>query len=202
MENVFRRAGIDVPEPVRCFLQGETDAWLRVEDTETETPWSSERISPVSTPRKISTSPSATTPCTSLPGAMPPGTRTNRATGAKCATGTTPAAARCRARRTRTLLWPRTSTGSSKSTPSCRRNPEPRPPKSTSPAGSPVTRGARELRDLTGSNTLPARYRTHQAAGARGEVPDAKRRTAHFGSTDTARTLRGAEPHPILPVRP
>jgi hypothetical protein len=71
-----------------------------------------------------------------------------------------------------------------------------------SSGGSPVTRGARELRDLTGSNTLPARYRTHQAAGARGEVPDAKRRTAHFGSTDTARTLRGAEPHPILPVRP
>ena len=32
MENLFRRTGIDVPEPVRRFLQGETDAWLRVEE--------------------------------------------------------------------------------------------------------------------------------------------------------------------------
>jgi HSP20 family protein len=32
MENLFRRTGIDVPEPVRRFLQGETEAWLRVEE--------------------------------------------------------------------------------------------------------------------------------------------------------------------------
>ena len=32
MENLFRRSGIDVPEPVRRFLQGETDTWLRVEE--------------------------------------------------------------------------------------------------------------------------------------------------------------------------
>ena len=32
MENFFRRGGIDVPEPVRRFLQGETEAWLRVEE--------------------------------------------------------------------------------------------------------------------------------------------------------------------------
>ena len=32
MENLFRRTGIDVPEPVRRFLQGETDTWLRVEE--------------------------------------------------------------------------------------------------------------------------------------------------------------------------
>ena len=32
MDNLFRRTGIDVPEPVRRFLQGETDAWLRVEE--------------------------------------------------------------------------------------------------------------------------------------------------------------------------
>lgn len=31
MENIFRRTGIDVPEPVRRFLQGEPDTWLRVE---------------------------------------------------------------------------------------------------------------------------------------------------------------------------
>ena len=32
MENIFRRSGIDVPEPVRRFLQGETDSWLRTEE--------------------------------------------------------------------------------------------------------------------------------------------------------------------------
>jgi HSP20 family protein len=32
MENYFCRSGIDVPERVRRFLQGETDAWLRVEE--------------------------------------------------------------------------------------------------------------------------------------------------------------------------
>jgi HSP20 family protein len=32
MDNIFRRTGIDVPEPVRRFLQGETDPWLRVEE--------------------------------------------------------------------------------------------------------------------------------------------------------------------------
>ena len=32
MENLFRRTGIDVPEPVRRFLQGESDTWLRVEE--------------------------------------------------------------------------------------------------------------------------------------------------------------------------
>lgn len=32
MENIFSRTGIDVPEPVRRFLQGETAAWLRVEE--------------------------------------------------------------------------------------------------------------------------------------------------------------------------
>jgi HSP20 family protein len=32
MDNVFRRAGIEVPEPVRRFLQGETTGWLRVEE--------------------------------------------------------------------------------------------------------------------------------------------------------------------------
>lgn len=32
MENIFRRSGIDVPEPVRRFLQGESDSWLRTEE--------------------------------------------------------------------------------------------------------------------------------------------------------------------------
>jgi HSP20 family protein len=32
MENLFLRTGIDVPEPVRRFLQGEKDTWLRVEE--------------------------------------------------------------------------------------------------------------------------------------------------------------------------
>lgn len=32
MENFFRRSGIDVPEPVRRLLQGETDTWIRVEE--------------------------------------------------------------------------------------------------------------------------------------------------------------------------
>jgi HSP20 family protein len=32
MENFFRRTAIDVPEPVRRLLQGESDAWLRVEE--------------------------------------------------------------------------------------------------------------------------------------------------------------------------
>jgi HSP20 family protein len=32
MENLFRRTGIDVPEPVRRFLQGESETWLRVEE--------------------------------------------------------------------------------------------------------------------------------------------------------------------------
>lgn len=32
MENFLRRGGIDVPEPVRRFLQGETEGWLRVEE--------------------------------------------------------------------------------------------------------------------------------------------------------------------------
>jgi HSP20 family protein len=32
MENFFRRSGIDVPEPVRRFLQGETEDWLRIEE--------------------------------------------------------------------------------------------------------------------------------------------------------------------------
>lgn len=32
MENFFRRAGIDVPEPVRRFLQGDPEGGLRVEE--------------------------------------------------------------------------------------------------------------------------------------------------------------------------
>lgn len=32
METSLRRGGIDVPEPVRRFLQGETEGWLRVEE--------------------------------------------------------------------------------------------------------------------------------------------------------------------------
>lgn len=32
MDNLFRRTGFDVPEPVRRFLQGESDTWLRVEE--------------------------------------------------------------------------------------------------------------------------------------------------------------------------
>ena len=32
MDNIFRRSGVDVPEPVRRFLQGETEGWLRIEE--------------------------------------------------------------------------------------------------------------------------------------------------------------------------
>ncbi|MFE4544392.1 Hsp20/alpha crystallin family protein [Arthrobacter sp. NPDC056727] len=32
MTNIFRRAGVDIPEPFRRFLEGDLDAWLRVEE--------------------------------------------------------------------------------------------------------------------------------------------------------------------------
>lgn len=32
MDHLFRRSGFEVPEPVRRFLQGDTDAWLRIEE--------------------------------------------------------------------------------------------------------------------------------------------------------------------------
>jgi len=32
MANLLRRAGVDVPEPVRRFLEGDLDSWLRVEE--------------------------------------------------------------------------------------------------------------------------------------------------------------------------
>jgi HSP20 family protein len=32
MTNIFRRAGVDVPEPFRRFLEGDLEAWLRVEE--------------------------------------------------------------------------------------------------------------------------------------------------------------------------
>src|SRR5919202_2636316 len=32
MANILRRFGVDVPEPVRRFLEGDLDSWLRVEE--------------------------------------------------------------------------------------------------------------------------------------------------------------------------
>lgn len=32
MTNIFRRAGVDIPEPFRRFLEGDLEAWLRVEE--------------------------------------------------------------------------------------------------------------------------------------------------------------------------
>jgi len=32
MANILRRVGVDVPEPVRRFLEGDLDSWLRVEE--------------------------------------------------------------------------------------------------------------------------------------------------------------------------
>lgn len=32
MANILRRAGVDLPEPVRRFLEGDLDSWLRVEE--------------------------------------------------------------------------------------------------------------------------------------------------------------------------
>jgi HSP20 family protein len=32
MTNIFRRAGVDIPEPFRRLLEGDMDAWLRVEE--------------------------------------------------------------------------------------------------------------------------------------------------------------------------
>ena len=32
MNSILRRVGVDVPEPVRRFLEGDLDAWLRVEE--------------------------------------------------------------------------------------------------------------------------------------------------------------------------
>ncbi len=32
MANILRRAGVDVPEPVRRFLEGDVESWLRVEE--------------------------------------------------------------------------------------------------------------------------------------------------------------------------
>jgi HSP20 family protein len=32
MNNILRRAGVDVPEPVRRFLEGDLASWLRVEE--------------------------------------------------------------------------------------------------------------------------------------------------------------------------
>jgi len=32
MTNILRRAGVDVPEPVRRFLEGDLESWLRVEE--------------------------------------------------------------------------------------------------------------------------------------------------------------------------
>ena len=36
MANILRRVGVDVPEPVRRFLEGELDPWLRVEEYQEE----------------------------------------------------------------------------------------------------------------------------------------------------------------------
>jgi len=32
MANILRRVGVDVPEPLRRFLEGDLDSWLRVEE--------------------------------------------------------------------------------------------------------------------------------------------------------------------------
>ncbi len=32
MSNILRRAGVDVPEPVRRFLEGDLESWLRIEE--------------------------------------------------------------------------------------------------------------------------------------------------------------------------
>lgn len=32
MSNILRRAGVDIPEPVRRFLEGDLESWLRVEE--------------------------------------------------------------------------------------------------------------------------------------------------------------------------
>lgn len=32
MANILRRIGVDIPEPVRRFLEGDLDSWLRVEE--------------------------------------------------------------------------------------------------------------------------------------------------------------------------
>jgi HSP20 family protein len=32
MTNILRRAGVDIPEPFRRFLEGDLDTWLRVEE--------------------------------------------------------------------------------------------------------------------------------------------------------------------------
>lgn len=32
MVNILRRAGVDVPEPVRRFLEGDLESWLRIEE--------------------------------------------------------------------------------------------------------------------------------------------------------------------------
>lgn len=32
MANILRRVGVEVPEPVRRFLEGDLDSWLRVEE--------------------------------------------------------------------------------------------------------------------------------------------------------------------------
>jgi HSP20 family protein len=34
MANLLRRVGVDVPEPVRRFFEGDLDSWLRVEEYE------------------------------------------------------------------------------------------------------------------------------------------------------------------------
>ncbi|BAS12233.1 hypothetical protein AHiyo8_05360 [Arthrobacter sp. Hiyo8] len=96
MDNLFGRGGLGVPEPLRRFLQGESDPSLRIEQYQEGTRSLSGWICLESTPRPTSISALPTTPCISRRGAKRmPNTLTRRATAPSSVTANGPEASRC-----------------------------------------------------------------------------------------------------------
>ncbi len=96
MDNIFRRIGVDVPEPVRRFLQGETDFWLRIEEyREGNTLVVRTDIPGIDPEKDVDITVTDDTLHIQARRGEKPSTRTRRVTGAKSAMGSSPAVSRC-----------------------------------------------------------------------------------------------------------